>query len=537
MKSFLGRYLYLGFILSFAFGNIIFHQALAKKLQSEYIQKGTKSVSDSNEKLSTVWKNVQKKVQDTVVQVFVETTPFNWAEPFKSPDQDKAYGSGFFIDQEGHIVSNFHVVEDAVRVKIQIPSFGKQQFDCTIIGVSPERDISLLKLTQPSYKKIVKRLKKIPYLQFGDSDKILRTEKIMALGYPLGQEKLKSTQGIVSGRENLGGESFVQITAALNPGNSGGPSTNANGEVIGINTARISSAQNIGYIIPINDVKNVINDIHKITLLRKPLFGCMFNYGNAAMVSYLGNPNPEEGGLYIARVFKSMLFDKAGIKEGDMIYSINGMRLDLYGETNVSWSEDKVPLSSLLNRFEIGQTIKIELYRQGVHLEKEFIFNLVDPLPVRTMYPDFEPIDYEIFGGMVFMGLSMNHVALFDDDNPRLARFYQQKNQYKPYIILTHIFMGTYAHEARVLEPGDLIKEVNGRPVSTLEELRSAILESDEYVTMKTEEKRFIVLDLKRVLDEEEQTAQRYFYKSSPLNQKLLTKKESVGYASPIQQA
>lgn len=486
--------------------------------------------------ISGVWKKVQKEVKDTVVQVFVEAASFNWSEPFKSPDQDRAFGSGFFIDDKGHIISNFHVVDEAVKVKVQIPSFGKLQFQCSIVGVSPERDISLLKLTDESRTKVLNKLGKIPFLKLGDSDSVLRTEKIMALGYPLGQEKLKSTQGIVSGRENLGGESFIQITAALNPGNSGGPSINAKGEVIGINTARISSAQNVGYIIPMNDVRNVIKDIYKIKLLRKPLFGCTYNYGTSAMVSFLNNPYPEEGGLYIARVFKNMLFDRAGIQGGDMIYSINGLRFDLYGETNVDWSEDKVPLPSLLNRFEIGKPINIELYRKGVKIKKELMFEFVDPLPIRTMYPDFEKIDYEIFGGMVFMNLSMNHIDLFDDDNPRLTRFRQQKNQYKPHIILTHIFAGTQAHAARVLMPGDLIKEVNGISVSTLEELRSAILESERYVTIKTEEHRFVVLDIDRVLNEEGAIARRYFYKSSALNMKLKSK-QSSGKVRPIHQA
>jgi len=102
------------------------------------------------------------------------------------------------------------------------------------------------------------KLGQIPFLRLGDSDKVARRDKITVLGYPLRQERLKSIEGEVSGREVVWGESWIQISAALNPGNSGGPALNGKGEVVGINTARIPEGQNIGYIIPINDVKGII---------------------------------------------------------------------------------------------------------------------------------------------------------------------------------------------------------------------------------------------------------------------------------------
>jgi serine protease Do len=487
-------------------------------------------VGQDDSEHTTVWRKVQERAKDTVVQIFVQTGVYNWLQPFKSPDHKKTYGSGFFIDEEGHIVSNFHVVEEACGVKIQIPSFGKEQFDVKVIGVCPDRDLALLKLTDESRARIKARLGKIPHLELGDSDGIVRTQEILALGYPLGQERLKSTQGIVSGREIVWGESYIQITAPLNPGNSGGPSLNTQGKVIGINTARIRAAQSIGYIIPINDVKSVIQALHKTKLLRSPILGGEYNYANKEMTQYLGNPDP--GGLYIARVYKDTLFDRFGVKEGDMIYSINGNKLDIYGDTNMAWSEDKVPVVALLNRFAIGQEVVLEVYRRGQRSEIVFNFEYVRDLPIRRIHPGYEEIDYEIIGGLVIMQLSLNHLERFDDDSnayKNLVKYEKRENQYEPRLLITHVFPTSQAQEARCLVPGDVIAQVNGMTVKTLQDLRDCIKKSvadtQSFITIKVEDKKFMVLSIQKVLDDEERLARRYLYKKTTLVKDLLAER------------
>src|SRR5262249_23942749 len=150
---------------------------------------------------------------------------------------------------------------NATSVWIQIPSLGKRIIDVTIVGVCPERDIALLKLTPESEQLVRSLLGKIPYLPFGDSDGVHRAEELLALGYPLAQHTLKSTTGVVSGRENITGQAVIQMSAPINPGSSGGPSLNRAGQVIGINTATILGVQNANYIIPINEVKIVLDDL------------------------------------------------------------------------------------------------------------------------------------------------------------------------------------------------------------------------------------------------------------------------------------
>ncbi|MBD3231216.1 trypsin-like serine protease [Candidatus Dependentiae bacterium] len=463
------------------------------------------------------WRKVQEQAQDTVVQLFVETMIFNWLDPYKSPEQKAFYGSGFLIDEDGYIVTNYHVIEQAVSVKIQIPSFGKKRFKTDIIGVCPDRDIALLQLSKKSRNVIKDKLGKIPYLKLGNSDKVLRTQEILAMGYPLGQEKLKSTQGIVSGREYVWGELYIQITAALNKGNSGGPSFNSKGEVIGINTVGISRAQNVGYIIPINDVESVIKDLYKIKFLRYPMLGAEFNYANDEMLDFFNNPKP--GGLYLSRIYKDSLLNKNNVKEGDMLYSLNGYKLDLYGEILVPWSEDKVSIVSLLNRYPIGKQINLIVYRNGTKKEFTFEFNLVDPLPIRRIYTPFEKVDYEIIGGMVVMELKLNHLDFLLKEDAFLIKYKKRENQYESRLIITHVFPDSPVQKARVLGVTDLLEEVNNQKVRTLNDFRHAIQngKNKKFLTVKSEDKRFMVLSIENILKEEKDLSKKYLYKMSKL--------------------
>ncbi|MFC1894724.1 trypsin-like peptidase domain-containing protein [Candidatus Dependentiae bacterium] len=465
---------------------------------------------------SKTWLDVQKKVKDTVVQIFSHVDKFNWLEPYKSPDHYGSYGSGFFISDEGYIITNFHVISQASSIQIQIPSFGRERFNVEIVGVCPDKDLALLKLTDESFDKIIDDLDGIKYLEFGNSDVILRTQEVLALGYPLGQERLKSTLGIVSGRERAG---FIQITAPLNPGNSGGPSLNSEGKVIGINFAGILDAQNIGYIIPINEVKSALKDLYKVKLLRRPTLGCIFTVATTDMVKYFGNPS--SGGWYIAKVFENTILDKVGVKENDMLYEVNGHKLDLYGELSVPWSEDKVSLLDFLSRYTVGDDIHFVIYRNGSRQDFRFTLDNKYLPPVRKIYPEYEPkcTDYDIIGGMVVMPLSLNHIAILIDKVPGLVRYIKPELQHENALIITNVLADSQAKKARVLTIGSIIDEINGEKVETLDDFRNAVHKSKlgGFLTIKTGKKMFAALSVDNILKDEDKLAARYFYKKSKL--------------------
>ncbi len=471
------------------------------------------------------WLDVQKKVKDTVVQVFASVTQFNWIEPYKTPKQGEGAGSGFFINEHGDFITNYHVVSEASAIQIQIPSLGLERFDAELIGASPARDIALVRLTKEDLNKVKNKLGgKIPYLTLGNSDQIVRSQEVLALGYPLGQSRLKSTLGIMSGRERLGYFGYIQVSTPINPGNSGGPALNTAGEVIGINSKGIPSAQNVGYIIPINEVKSALDDLYKVKFLRKPTLGCIFTWATPEMVQYLDNPS--EGGWYIAKVFDNTLLKDVGIQEDDMLYEVNGHKIDMYGELDVPWSEDKVSLFELLNRYKIGQDLNFLIYRKGKPMEFNFKLEQKYLPPIRSIYPEFEQeaTDYEVFGGLVVMNLTLNHVGIMLSSIPTMVNYGKVENQHDPALVITHVLPTSQAFKARVIRPGAIIEEINGKKVKTLADFRHEVMGSVEsgYITVRTTDKLYAVLSVDKIMKDEPVLSSRYFYPTTNLAKEFI---------------
>lgn len=482
-----------------------------KPVQKEII---VEHVSGSSE----AWADLQAKLKDTIVQVFSQVAAIDLLQPYKTPSQGQATGSGFFINAEGEIITNAHVVDQAKSVYIQIPSLGKHQFKVEVVGVSPDRDIARLKVVAADFETIKKELGEVRYLTLGDSDQVRRADEIMTLGYPLSQQGLKSTVGVVSGRESH----LIQIDAPINPGNSGGPSVDRQGRVVGINTLYAPDAQNVGYVIPVNELKVVLDDLCNVKLLRKPFLGVLFNNASDALTSYLGNPVP--GGLYVVDVYKDSPLHKAGVQKGDMIYQINGHRLDYYGE--FAWGDDKISIIDYVSQLKLGQKIDLVVYRSGSLKSFSFAFNQSELLPIRKIYPGYEKIDYEIIAGMVIQPLTINHLPFLINMSPGLAKYTEMKYQMEPALIITHIFPDSEAQRSRSLAPGAIVKEINGREVKTLTDLRESLYQglSSENFTIQTAEGVFVVCPFNKVLVEDQKLAKDFFIPLSDTMQVLIAK-------------
>lgn len=456
------------------------------------------------------WSGLQPMVKDTVVQIFSQKAQVDLLQPYKTPAQYQGTGSGFFINSDGEIVTNAHVVDQSTALWIQIPSLGKQQIDVDIVGVSPDRDLALLKVTDEGLQEIKQQLGEIRFLSLGNSDLVHRADEVMALGYPLGQQGLKSTTGVVSGRE----QNLIQISAPINPGNSGGPSLNLKGQVIGINTMYAPDAQNVGYIIPINELKIVLDDLRTHKLLRRPFLGVLFINASDVLTDYLGNPQP--GGLFVVDVYKDSPLSKAGVKPRDMIYEINGHRLDVYGE--LLWNEDRISLVDYVAQLKLGQEVRLIIYRNGERKEIKFTFEQGSLLPIHKIYPGYEGMDYEIVAGMVVQPLTLTHLPLLVNASPSLTKYAEMKHQMEPALVITHVFPDSQAQRSRTLAPGCVLTEVNGMKVKSLDDLRSALFKSIETdrLTIETAEQFFIVVPFRKILEEERRLSRNYFYQITP---------------------
>ena len=184
----------------------------------------------------------------SLVRIQSQGYQFNWLEPFKPLEESVGVGTGFFINSKGYILTCAHVINNSSKIWVSVPSNGLDKYDAEIVSFYPEQDMAIIKII--NYKK------DINYLKVGDSDKIIPGEDVIAVGYPLGQDKLKITKGIISGRES----GLIQTDTPLNPGNSGGPLLDKSYKVLGINSSayKAEDAENVGFAIPINTAKRVI---------------------------------------------------------------------------------------------------------------------------------------------------------------------------------------------------------------------------------------------------------------------------------------
>lgn len=272
----------------------------------------------------------------------------------------KGSGSGVIIREDGYIVTNNHVVANATNVTVTLND--NKKYTAKVIGTDQATDVALIKIDASG----------LPVLQFADSDKLRLGEWVLAIGSPLG-EQLRSTitAGIVSakGRSMSSGgefkiESFIQTDAAVNPGNSGGALVNKSGELVGINTAIVSttgSYSGYSFAIPSNIVHKVVADLIDFGLVKRAKLGVSITAINEEMAEKMKLSSLE--GVYIAEVVKGGSADKAGIKAEDIIIAIDSTK-----------TATPQALQEKVNAFHPGDKAEVELIRGGKTLKLRVVF-------------------------------------------------------------------------------------------------------------------------------------------------------------------
>lgn len=255
----------------------------------------------------------------------------------------KGAGSGFIIDSKGYILTNEHVVRGADEIKVTLKDGRKLKGK--VAGQDTSLDLAVIKV----------EAKDLPTLKLGDSSKIRPGEWVIAIGNPYGFSNTV-TAGIVSatGRtlKDLGKKNLIQTDTPINPGNSGGPLLNLNGEVIGINVAIVAGAQSIGFAIPINAAKEVVDELIKKGKVIRAWLGVYMRDVDEKIAAYLELPVAE--GVVITEVVKDSPADKMGIKKYDVIRTINGKKVKSSSE-----------IQEMLQKKKPGEGITIKVYRDG----------------------------------------------------------------------------------------------------------------------------------------------------------------------------
>ncbi len=302
---------------------------------------------ENRTELSTV--EIGKLVGPAVVGIstVVETQSYSFFG-HSTPYQSEGSGSGIIITADGYIVTNNHVIEGAKSIKVILNN--SKEYDAKIVGADAKTDLAVIKVEATD----------LPTAVMGNSDVLEAGERCVAIGNPLGQDLAGSlTQGIISALNRtltVDGVDYtlIQTDAAINPGNSGGALVNAYGEVIGINTVKVSSAQieGLGFAIPASNAKPIIEDLINYGYVKgRPQIGVTLVYVTEQEANYYNIP---AAGLFVSDVSSGSGAATAGIKKGDVILKCNGEA--------VTSSEE---INAIRDKFKAGDTITLTVNRDG----------------------------------------------------------------------------------------------------------------------------------------------------------------------------
>ncbi len=329
---------------------------------TERIEQGRQVIEEQGDLISSIAKEVGPSV------VSIDVTSRGEAESFFGPRtfQQQSAGTGFIISESGYVVTNRHVIAEGVTQVSLTMSDGTILDEVAVVGRtagSDPLDVAFLKINNTKGKKLT-------VARLGDSGSVEVGDTVIAIGNALGQFQNSVTSGIISGygrsveasdgrganAENL--QNLFQTDAAINQGNSGGPLVNSNGEVIGINTAVAGgSAQNIGFAIPINDTKGLIQGVLENGRVQRPYLGVRYiqiTPGNAEELGVSVDEGAYVGGVTGTGIVVGSPAQQAGLQDKDVIIKVNGQPVD---QNNT--------LASVIGRFKVGEEVEITYLRGG----------------------------------------------------------------------------------------------------------------------------------------------------------------------------
>ena len=302
-----------------------------------------------------------EKVSPAVVNIYTSETGRSPRNPFRdfgnkvfdqffndffsrNQNNKKSLGSGVLINKEGYIITNEHVIARASQIRVALSD--KREFEARVIGADIKSDLAIIKIDSDQF---------LPFVPMGRSDDLMIGEQVLAIGNPFGLRHTVTT-GIISAlnRNIRAGKNkvysdFIQVDASINPGNSGGPLLNINGSLIGINTAIYQKAEGIGFAIPIDDAKRIVDELIQFGKVRRGWLGVSVQEMNSQLSRHFKLDRKK--GVLVVRVAKKSPAALAGLKRSDIIVSIEGHEVtgksDFRGRMASYTVDDKVRFSIL----------------------------------------------------------------------------------------------------------------------------------------------------------------------------------------------
>jgi serine protease Do len=389
--------------------------------------------------------NTEQVVQQSRRQDDPFSRFFGFDDPFhpfdRAPRDRRSLGSGFVIDPSGYILTNNHVVERATKIRVGLHD--GRTMDASVVGTDPETDLAVVRI----------KASNLPSLRLAAGEAVEVGDWVLAFGSPFGLEETM-TAGIISAKGRVIGagryDNFLQTDAAINPGNSGGPLVNLKGEVVGINTIIMSQSggfEGVGFAIPADLAKGIYGQLVKTGKVTRGWLGVQIQELTPELARAF--KLSQKNGVVVSQVEPGSPAARAGIQTGDVIVDYNGKRIESYRD-----------LSLAVANTAVGTPAKIKLMRQGQPLNVELN---VGELPVAEAQGSAPASGGDEPGRL---GLALSNLT------PEIAARLGITGTEGA--VVTEVRSGSPADDADI-QTGDVIKEVNQRPVKTAAEVVAAI--------------------------------------------------------------
>jgi S1-C subfamily serine protease len=459
---------------------------------------------------------------NSVARLKVETAIYDYKLPYRSPRIEVHYGSSFVVDINDHhllLLTNAHVVENALSIECYFPFLGEKAVPCTLHSFCYFMDVALVSVSTKDINR-----KNVKPLHFADSLQCHKSDELIVLGYPLGEKRIQIAKGNVSGFVNLteedvnfGPTSYIQVTTPINPGNSGGPGLNNNGDVVGMVTAGIFLTNNIGYLIPVNNILAVLGAMLSKKMLYQPFLGILTNPNPKGLyvrcllpVSIFNNlktydDNNDERALECLRNIYPQKFRDSShltkhelITEGDIlhtieIYSVHEkhiFHLDQYGTASIKKVDRLFSINDIVEMIDIGSNVKIDFTRgkSKMTVSRPFVPKKVSEWMVRTIFPTLEPhrFDYLLVGGIIIV----ENIENFLPENVNL---------FQRHLIVSYVFSGSILDHYNISR-GNIITEVNNQSVRTIDEIKDSLRKKSTKLSIRFKDKKFVEVNMAEVI-------------------------------------
>ena len=390
---------------------------------------GPAVVNISTEQIARVASPFSDPFFDQFFRDFLDPLP---REQYKQ----SSLGSGVIIDKRGYVLTNYHVIVRASKITVTLAD--EREFEGEVIGSDPKSDLAIVKLLTEE---------PLPVAEMGASADLMIGEPVIAIGNPFGLSHT-ITSGVISAlnrsirvAENQVFHGLIQTDAPINPGNSGGPLINILGDVIGINSAIYGNAEGIGFAIPIDKAKRIVDDLVQYGQVRAAYVGIAVQGLTPAVAQHFERNSSD--GVLIAQVFTGSAAEKAGLKAGDILVKLNGQAV-----------HDQAGYQAALDDYTAGDALTFEIIRDGKPLSVETqAEEFSEEQAVRLVYEDF--------------GLAVEAIT-----TQKAQEYYLPTRQG---VIITNVRPKSSAAQVGI-EPGDIIRQIEENPTENMTDFRDILM-------------------------------------------------------------